>query len=84
MPLIYLLNGEFTKIGNRGSIGELVRKCIDSNRYLDYLELNDPNYDQELVHRYIQDIYFLRADNQIHYTCNVKYLRLFCKRLRFI
>lgn len=66
MPLIYILNDEFTNISGRDEIDLLIRKCTDNNKYFDYLEINNSNYDHELVHKDLQDIYVWQTDNQNH------------------
>ena len=66
MPLIYILNDEFTNISGRDEIDLLIRKCTDNNKYFDYLEVNNPDYDHELVHKDLQDIYVWQTDNQNH------------------
>lgn len=66
MPLIYILNDEFTNISGRDEIGSLIRKCTDNNKYFDYLEINNHDYDHELVHKDLQDIYVWQTDNQNH------------------
>ncbi|MDT3297742.1 MULTISPECIES: hypothetical protein [Shewanella] len=66
MPLIYILNDEFTNISGRDEIDLLIRKCTDNNKYFDYLEINNSNYDHELVHNDLKDIYVWQTDNQNH------------------
>lgn len=66
IPLIYILNDEFTNISGRDEINLLIRKCADNNEYFDFLEINNCNYDHELVHKDLQDVYVWGTDNQNH------------------
>lgn len=66
IPLIYILNDEFTNISGRDGIGEIIRKCTEENKYLDYMELKNSNYDSELISNEIKDIYVWGADSQIY------------------
>ena len=66
IPLIYILNDEFTNIIGRDDIDLLIRKCTDNNEYFDFLEKNNCNYDHELVRSDLQNVYVWGADNQNH------------------
>lgn len=66
IPLIYILNDEFTNLSGRDKIGEPIRKCTENNKYLDYMELKNSNYDSELIHSEIRNTYVWKTDSQIH------------------
>ncbi|WP_332401737.1 hypothetical protein [Vibrio metschnikovii] len=66
MPLIYLLNDEFTNISGRDDIVGLIDKCGENNEYFDFLEIKNPDYDHKLIHKDLIDIYVWGTDNQIH------------------
>lgn len=66
MPLTYLLNDEFTNVSGRDGIGDLIAKCNENNEYFDYLEIENSNYDHNLIHEDLKHIYVWGADKQIH------------------
>ncbi|MEZ8338816.1 hypothetical protein [Vibrio atlanticus] len=66
IPLIYILNDEFTNISGRDEIDLLIRKCTEKNKYFDFLEIKNSNFDYEQVHRDLRDVYVWQTDNQNH------------------
>jgi len=66
MPLTYLLNDEFTNVSGRDGIGDLIAICNENNAYFDYLEMNNYNYDRNLIQNDLNNIYVWGADKQIY------------------